>query len=335
MLICFCLQGLSSAVNEVSGIQMDPKMLLADAAWCIKNGFAEKWPNATVLMCYFHVAVKVDERLKKDFQDEKIRKMVKEDFHLLQLAQSPEVFQKASKLFINKYEYNRSFVEYFEKEWIKKNPNWFEGAAETTPSTQCGQESTHGKIKQTFTNNERISMNEMKLLVFEIVENFSLDLRNQKPYENKPKVTAKLMEKAYKLVKSKPKIMEDPCEEENETETWWISAKSDRTITTRTIKTAKEMKWKSFDEYKSMNFLAYQIKVDENQSIKVKCSCRDFMKNFQCIHCLAVSINKKYVKVPLDVKQKVNENAQKIQLPNNQKRQRGRPKKAQPALIKQ
>ena len=323
-------------MRKVAGISYEPKKLLADAALCIKNGFLMKWPNATVLMCYFHVSVKVDERVKKDFSDENVRKMVKDDFYLLQLATSPEVFQKASKYFIKKYAFNESFVNYFEKEWLRKNPNWFEGAAKLTPSTQCAQESKHGKIKQTFTDNERTSMHEMKEMTFEILHNFSLDLNHQKPYEIKPKLPDKLFEQAYEMIKMKPIIMRDPSdnEDDEETENWWISANKSETLTTRKIKNAKELKWSSFDDYKLKNFAVFHIQVNKEWTVKVLCSCRDFLKNFQCIHSVAMSVNKKFMIVPAEVKQRVREKSQhQIQLPNNRKKPRGRPKKAQPALI--
>lgn len=315
---------------------MEPENLLADAAWQIKNGFIEKWPRAKILMCYYHVAVKVDERLNKEIKDESIRKSAKEDFHTLQLSQSPEVFHKASQLYLKKYEAYGNFVNYFSNEWLKKNPNWFEGASELKPSTQCAQESTHGKIKQTFTKNERVSMQEMKELSFGIVRNFSLDLLSQKPYESVPKITTKQIEDSYTWLKSYPKIMRDPDDsEESSIENWWVSENPNTVIDERKINNVKKMKWKSFDAFKTVNFGAFNIKVQKENAVKVTCTCRGFLKNFSCVHATAISINQKFINVPREVKEKykTKRNAA-IGLPNNNGRQRGRPRKAEAALIK-
>ena len=46
-------------------------------------GFAEKWPDAKILMCYYHVSVKVDEFSKKFFKTAETQKRLKEDFSFL------------------------------------------------------------------------------------------------------------------------------------------------------------------------------------------------------------------------------------------------------------
>lgn len=316
---------------------MKPEKLLADAAWQIKNGFLMKFPEALILMCYYHVSVKVDDRIKKEVKDEKIRQELKSDFHQLQLSQNLEVFKKASELFLKKYRQYQAFTQYFRSEWLEKNPNWFEGASELTPSTQCAQESTHAKIKQTFTHNERTSMNEMKDLSLEIVNNFSLNLKEQKPYELTPKLSDKDLQAGYEWLKLQPEVMKDPDESNDEiSETYWVTSNSKNKITNRKVKNAKEMQWTSFDEFKTQNFIVHKIEVNKFNLIKVKCSCEAFLKNFKCLHSVAISINMKFITVPREVKQKIKEKiSSSIQLPNNNGRPRGRPKKAEKALIKQ
>lgn len=299
--------------------------LLADAAWEIKKGFLRQFPSAKVLMCWYHAAVKIRARAEKYFKrKDKVEKVMK-DVYALQLSKNSETFYKASDLFLAKYSASPSFTGYFKSEWIDKNPNWYEGASSlTTPTTQCGQESTHGKIKMTFMGFERVSMNEMKVLCAEIVNNFSLDLKNVKPYAHDPKITDKELANAYKFSKKDIKFIEETCESG---EVYWISSEDSLPIKAKQVRAIKEMTWKTFDEFSSVNFEAHEIRIDEDG--QVTCSCRSFMKNFKCVHSVGFSIIKKLTKVPANIKKSV-----KIPLPSSQKRGPGRPKKMTKALLK-
>lgn len=326
-------------IFKVSGQRFEPTKLLADAAWQIKNGFRRKWPDALILMCWYHVSVKVKERAKKDFTNEQVRKDLINDLRLLQLSQNKKVFLQASNLFLKKYKSSQSFVDYFKAEWLVKNPNWYEGASGTNPSTQCAQESTHGKIKQTFTHNERLSMSEMKNLCGEIVSNFSLDLLNQKKYASSPDISSKEMQIGYEWAKSKQDIVRDPEDSDRgSTQTWWVSAKPSEKLTKPTINKVKKMTWTTFDAFKNTNFSAFKIEIQNEtveNSIKVTCTCAEFLKNYKCVHSVGVSINQKFITVSQEVKTKYKEKIKEnVNLPNNSGRQRGRPKKATPALVK-
>jgi SWIM zinc finger len=333
------LQNLSKTVQDVTGEDQECSKLLADAAWDIKNGFKEIWPDATVLMCWFHASVKIKENAKKLISDESVQKELIKDVAVLQLSASQEIFEKASRMFLEKYKTWKSFVEYFKKQWIDFNPNWYEGISGMKPSTQCAQESTHGKIKQTFTRNERLSMSEMFILSGEIVSNFSLDLLNQKPYALVPEVTTKDLIEGYTWSKKKLNIMRDPGEKSKlTTETWWTAAENMDPIQKTTIEAIKKMKWKSFDQFKQINFSALKIQVHHETTdnlLKITCTCREFLKNFICCHSIGVGINLKYIKVPQEVKDKHKQSIKEnVRLPNDSGRQRGRPKKATPALVK-
>ena len=178
-------------------------------------------------------------------------------------------------------------------------------------------------------------MNEMKNLTLEMVQNFSLDLLHQKPFQKIPKPTNKLLEKAYEFVKTQQLFLKHPSDEPSDNnEKWWVAGKNTEKITKKQISSVKEMKWECFDEYKKRNFLAYELNINESLAIKVTCTCREFMKDFQCVHSVALSMNKKLIQVPQEVKQKYQEKRENnIRLPNDQGRQRGRPKKATRALI--
>lgn len=51
------------------------------------------------------------------------------DIDKLQLSSTPEIFDKASTLFLEKYKDHEVFVTYFEEQWLRLHRNWYEGAS--------------------------------------------------------------------------------------------------------------------------------------------------------------------------------------------------------------
>ncbi|CAF1157053.1 unnamed protein product [Adineta steineri] len=97
-----------------------------------------------------------------------------EDIDALQLAQSEQIFTKASNLFIRKWNRKEpTFIEYFQKEWLTSHRGWYEGIQQLTPSTNNGLESNNRVIKDENTFRERLSLSRSKILTFEMVQKWS------------------------------------------------------------------------------------------------------------------------------------------------------------------
>ena len=76
---------------------------------------------------------------------------IRQDFYLLQLSESKEIFDTAYSLFKKKWmkvKCTSDFIKYFEKVWINQHPGWYGGYAPGVPSTNNAFESCNGQIKE-------------------------------------------------------------------------------------------------------------------------------------------------------------------------------------------
>lgn len=81
-----------------------PTVLLADGSEAITNGFTSVLGDPeTRLMCFFHVLKNVDKYLRL-ISNVDLRSEIKDDIYILQTAENPENFEKASALFLKKWE---------------------------------------------------------------------------------------------------------------------------------------------------------------------------------------------------------------------------------------
>ncbi|CAF4121394.1 unnamed protein product [Adineta steineri] len=87
----------------------------------------------------------------------------------------------------------------------------------------------------------------------------------------------------------------------------------------------KKQKFTTFNQFKkSFNIWCLEMENDSHWKTS-KCNCPAFMKNFICKHVVGMSIRLKYCKPP----------AAAETIPIGEKRKRGRPSKATPALLVQ
>ncbi len=106
--------------------------LMADAAAAITNGINESLIECLIrAMCWFHVKNCTDKKIKM-IKDETKRAAIISDIVLMQLCQTPAIFEAATKLFLKEWANDQDndvvvFIAYFKKEWLDINYNWFEG----------------------------------------------------------------------------------------------------------------------------------------------------------------------------------------------------------------
>ncbi|CAF1044974.1 unnamed protein product [Brachionus calyciflorus] len=110
---------------------IDPRIIIADNAGAISNGFEQVFVCEKRINCWAHFIRKIDSRLRM-FEDD-FRKKIRSDILL----------NDAVKLFVLKYKRFKNaalndFLSYFENEWVKKNSGWYEGYAIGMPSTTNG-----------------------------------------------------------------------------------------------------------------------------------------------------------------------------------------------------
>jgi hypothetical protein len=106
---------------------------------------------------------------------------------------------------------------------------------------------------------------------------------------------------------------------------YYIPARDLQSITHTDLSRYKKQKFTTFNQFKK-SFHIWCVEIDNDSHWKTsKCNCPVFLKNYICKHVVSMGIRLKYCKPPLAAKT----------VPIGEKRKRGRPTKAKPALFVQ
>lgn len=236
------------------------------------------------------------------------------------MAKTVEIFQIALQLFVSKWrKESDELMDYFEREWILKCPNWFEAFATLVPSTNNALESTNRLIKDEHTLRERMDLGKFRIALFEMVETWSkrytTGIKSTNP--DAPEIELQQWTAGYQFAKANTKIS---------------SRRRGNKIVYRSA-TVDDVydgtEWVDFDDFKKKSFafydttFAYPTKRDN--WLQSECNCSDYFKKYICTHIIGIAIRMKCIQPPAEAKS----------IPIGQKRKRGRPKKARPALVRQ
>ena len=137
---------------------MKPAILIAYGSDAITNGFKRVFGSEFKrVMCWAHMRRAVDKKIKM-INDVSIENEVMEDIEKIQISQNPKTFEKASQLFLNKWQATKykkmqnlvDFFSYFVQEWLGTHSGWYEGLELYKPShnnaleaKQCNQRRRH------------------------------------------------------------------------------------------------------------------------------------------------------------------------------------------------
>lgn len=143
----FLFQGIKDGAKNILNHEMKQKAVVCDAAGAIINAFIEVFgDDVTVVMCWFHAKVAMEEHLK--MVKEENRQEIMADIEFLHIASTPEMFDNAAGLFMCKWMPKEpSYSKYFEDQWLIKHRNWYLGAAEHTPCHNNALESSNRYLK--------------------------------------------------------------------------------------------------------------------------------------------------------------------------------------------
>lgn len=173
-------------MRDVYNIDYHPKILIRDGAHSIQNGFEIAFGEDGIgLMCWAHMRRKVGEILPKYIRNKKKLFELFADLSKLQLSKSHELFDEASALFVAKWKViSADAMNYFEKEWLRKNRYWYEGAASDVcatsditsniPSTNNAAETANRLIKDEHTLRELFDLGQFRAVVFDMLKIWSL-----------------------------------------------------------------------------------------------------------------------------------------------------------------
>lgn len=352
----FIFRSLREGVLQITAKEIDPNVLVSDAAASIHNGFKKAFTNLSnddIAMCWSHVRRVVLKNLPKYIKDPKkqiefMRKFncfthsyfalsivnreckliilylqffCSDDLDKLQLAQNRNIFDAAAELFLLKWKkHSIELVKYFKKEWLTANKNWYEGFKSKTPSTNNALESSNKVIKDEQTLRERFDLSQFRGVLFSMVEQWSVEYSTglNKINFGAPIVKLEIWTKGYNFARSNVKITSS----RNAGKIIYSIPMSIDAIDGA----ENYAKWSTFDEYKSEAFAvvhtSFNYPVTSDNWLFGECDCSDGFKLFVCQHMVGIALRLKVTVAPSEAKT----------IPIGQKRKPGRPSKSKPAL---
>lgn len=224
-----------------------------------------------------------------------------------------------------------NFVEYFKKEWLGVHCNWFEGAAEYTPSTNNALESHNAVIKRKVTLRKRLPFNQFLLAVMQMTADISQEFtKNNRILATEPEIKADLIAQAALMEKNGFTAFRVKSTEADSIKSYVIPSQN-CSLENATEKHYKELvraKWKTFDEFISHGYQKFWLThiCTKEWKINSKCTCPSFFKEHICKHIIAVGLREKIVDCP---------NTSIPTLLAATRKKAGRPKLAKQALIVQ
>ncbi|KAJ8713391.1 hypothetical protein PYW07_013761 [Mythimna separata] len=293
-----------------------PEVLVCDAAKAIQNAFIEVFgEDVTIRMCWAHAKKKIQARVEKDTR-KNVHKDLLTDVDSLQAVTDSETFELASKAFLKKWENETTFIHYFKEQWLIQNRNWYLGAHMGSPATNNALKSHNRVIKDEYTLRERFPLSRFLTVASGFVNGWSLGL--DEVFATLPTMTLKVWTEAYQWAKLPKEV---------------ILTHSDDAFKHYEVPAGKadkiqkfENAWTDFDDYKVQWFSKWRVDLPHNIDwMYGKCNCPAFYKNYMCKHIIGLAIRLKLANPPPEAKNVL----------IGQKRKRGRPSKAKPALIVQ
>lgn len=318
----FCFASIKKGVLMVCDTDLKIDTVISDAAHSIQKGFKTVFgQDATVLMCWAHVIPAVQLHAKTLIPKAKQNELL-EDLRQIQVISSPEIFDAVMKLFLKKWESYPNFIEYFTKQWIHLNPNWYEGAKILTPSTNNALEATNRVIKDDRTFRERLPLPRFIEVLYHIIDDWGLRYdANLSEFSDVPTIHLPLWTKSYQWAKLNKKI------QITRTDNHQICKVPANSLIELVENSKTYINWETFDEFKEFYFNEWTTTLsnDPEKWSSGTCTCPTFMKEFICKHVVGIALRLKYVQAPFAARH----------FPIGEKRKRGRPAKAKLALHRQ
>lgn len=228
------------------------------------------------------------------------------DIEFLQLPFNENVFKHGVRLFCKKWQKTEGeFFKYFMDNWIKRNHQWFEGYGIRIPSTNNCLESFNNQIKKHQTFRHRLSLTEFKVVVLEMVQEWSQEYINeQKVFAIDIPINMDVWRKGYDFAKSSRQILVK--EGDGFSKYFLYSSENEEKdpINQAAVDKYLKMQWNSFDVFKINLHLMWIVTMTptENEWLKATCTCQIFLKKFMCKHISGIAIRLKLAKPPAQLK---------------------------------
>lgn len=300
----FIFESVKNGISKCFNKTFSPEILIADGAEAIRNAFFDVFKESAALfiMCAAHMLRNVK---KRPLATKTNRNLIIEDIRKIQLAPNKSIFEMMSRLFLQKWKNEEpDFVRYFKSEWLGDQCNWYEGAAEYTPSTNNALESYNSLIKRLVTFRRRLPLQEFLSTMKSMTANISMEFaKNNRSIATEPEIArkniiaaAEMNNNGFKKFKASTKkdvrniyvLPSQKCSEPNANEKYY--------------KMLNKKEWKTFDEYITYGYQKFWlVKLSkENWTTKSSCTCPIFFKHYNCKHVVAVAVEEKLFKCPIE-----------------------------------
>lgn len=320
----FIFESIKTAVEVHFESSFEPTIIIADGAHQILNAFFNVFTSADLgIMCFPHVIRNIR---KRQFKVKSNKQLILDDIRKIQKSPNRAMFEMMCDLFCQKWQpFESDFIDYFRKQWLGDLNNWFEGAAEYTPSTNNGVESHNANIKRKVTLRRRLPLNQF----LDAMKNLTCSQQfanNQRQIATKPIIPREMMVNAAFMCQSQFKCFKARSSTENTLVNVVPSQSCEETDANEAhYKSLVKRKWKSFDEFITHGFQKFYVVTVSKSSWEntSTCTCVSFFKQNMCKHILAIGMRHKIVKCP--------DSSHPIMI-NQQKRKAGRVYAAKKAL---
>ncbi len=212
--------------------------------------------------------------------DKATKSSLKDDIHTLQACQSPEIFEKASSLFLLKWEkVEPAFIKYFKKMWLcSKRSGWYQGYASAIPDHNNSNESDNRYIKE---DQDRKRLGLIQFLnhaANSLVHEWSLRRRADSytyvPFHTYPQLQLSHWTNSWQWSSLCKQILRY---KKGIYDFWCIPAGLEKAISqrdcTKYFTIIEDKSWDSFDNYASHIRTIHYIKYEKKNWLKSKCSC--------------------------------------------------------------
>lgn len=324
----FLFDSVRQGVKMVTNQDLKATKLIADMASAITQGFEQSGDGSgyTRIHCFTHLMANVE---KQKFKDAANKEAIKCDIRRLQIVSSKHVFDVGCQLFVKKWKKAEpSFVDYFEKVYIKMNGNWYEGASDKTPKTNNCLEVFNRLLKQEQMQNVRKPLSQFLPFGLEIVRERSMAyIQDKIPPTATVTITDEMKLNAWNFSTSAKKFHYEKSTDGASLYYAFAGENMDK-IQAGDVRKWQSISYKSFDDFVEKYTSMYEIVFNDLSNINTAtCTCVAYVKHNMCKHILGLAYRNGTIDAPDDL-------LKTIESPAPVKAKPGRPRKTKKALIR-
>lgn len=297
----FGFSSIKTAVKDIYNYEMKPSVFICEPVGAIRDAARNVFRgDIFIRLCWFAMKKALMAKLTNLVKDKAIQNFILSDVDILQLCQNPDIFDRASKLFLQKYNNYPEFCVYFDDIWLKENRNWYEGCtAILSPSTNNALESWSAFItKEKFIRSQFTFIAFLDSIFIRHLECSEEYMSGAKTVVETPTIGLCLFRESYDWARLNQPLKSSF--DTNGSKYYIVSAGAESKAVDWNLVTS----WTTFDRFKAQAFTGWKIIWEANWRNSI-CNCPDFMRKYICKHIVGIAIHKNLIEVPVGQKRKL------------------------------